>query len=205
MWTFIRRSRSDACSRTEQQLSAYIDQRLNPRELHQVDLHLADCQGCERQLQSLQATVDLLHQLPQASAPRSFRIAQPEPARRWTPVPVLRLATAAAAMLLIMAFTADLTNLFDTSPSPLDQQAGTYSYTDNRSAAIEGDNLTRFWGSPPNDSQQLNPPSAELPETAEAGWVRPLVYGLAVVVVVLGSISVWLWLKPKRRTGHRAA
>lgn len=202
MWTVFRRFKRDDCCRTEQRLSAYIDRRLTPQELHEVELHLTACHSCEKELQALQTTVDLLRQLPQVSPSRSFRIAQPQPSRRWAPLPALRLATAAAAMLLIMAFTADLVNLFDSSLSPVGEKAGTFSYTDNRSAtSMEGDNQTDFTGLSPNDGQELNPPSDELLKATEAGWVHPLEYGLAGAVFVLGGITAWLWLKPRRRTG----
>lgn len=205
MRTVLRRFKRDDCSRTAQRLSSYIDRRLNPPELHQVELHLTACRGCQKKLEALQTTVDLLHRLPQASPSRSFRIARPEPSRRWTPLPVLRLATAAAAILLILAFTADLVNLFDTSLSPVGEKNDTYSYTDNRSAALgEEDNQTGFAGLP-NDGQELSPTSDGALESTEAGWVRPLEYGLAGLVVVLGGVTAWLWLKPKRRTKHLPA
>lgn len=197
------RFRKDDCASTKQRLSAYIDRRLSPQELHLVELHLADCRNCQNQLHALQATVDLLHRLPQVSAPRSFRIAQPEPARRWTPVPVLRLATVGAAMLLILAFTADMVNLFDASLSPADQKADIYSYNDNRSAAMEGDNGADAGILSPSDGQEPDLPSDGALGPTEAGWVRPLEYGLAGLVVVLGGVTAWLWLRPRRRPGHR--
>jgi hypothetical protein len=202
MWNKLAGLRKDDCGRTKQRLSAYLDRRLSPEDQRRVKQHLADCHGCQEELRSLEATVALLHLLPQVSPSRSFRIAQPEPTRRWTPVPALRLATAGAAMLLIMAFTADLTNFFDASQSPIDQKWGP-SYTDNRSTAREGDNGADAGVLSPDDVREPGAPSGELAGTTEAGWVRPLEYGLAGVVIVLGGITSWLWLRPKRRPGHR--
>jgi hypothetical protein len=204
MWKITARFRKDDCASTKQRLSAYIDRRLSPQELHLVELHLADCRNCQNQLHALQATVDLLHRLPQVSAPRSFRIAQPEPACRWTPVPVLRLATVGAAMLLILAFSADMVDLFDTPLSPVGQEGTNFSYNDNRSTAMEGVNGAGAGILSPSDGQEPDLPSDGALGSTEAGWVRPVEYGLAGLVVVLGGITAWLWLRPKRRSSHRA-
>ena len=202
MWRILAGLRRDDCSRTRQRLSAYLDGQLSAGNLHQVEEHLAMCHGCQEELRSLEATVALLHRLPQASPCRSFRIPRTEPSRRWAPVPALRLATVGAAMLLILAFTADMVNFFDTPLSPVGQGGTNFSYNDNRSAAIEGDNKADAGTLSPGDGQELGPPSDEALGSTEAAWVRPLVYGLAGTVVLLGGITAWLRLRPKRRTGH---
>jgi hypothetical protein len=204
MWNKLAGLRKDDCGRTKQRLSAYLDRRLSPEDQRRVEQHLADCRGCQEELHSLEATVALLHRLPQVSPSRSFRIARTEPSRRWTPVPALRLATVGAAMLLIMAFTADLTNFFDASQSPIDQKWGP-SYTDNRSTAMEGYNKADAGTLTPGDGQEPGLPSDGALGSTEAAWVRPLVYGLAGLVVVLGGVTAWLWLRPKRPPKHRAA
>jgi hypothetical protein len=204
MWNKLAGLRKDDCGRTKQRLSAYLDRRLSPEDQRRVEQHLADCRGCQEELHSLEATVALLHRLPQVSPSRSFRIARTEPSRRWTPVPALRLATVGAAMLLIMAFTADLTNLFNVSPSPMDDKAGITFNADNRSTAMEGDSTVPFGYPAPSNGEETDRPSDDvLGNREEADWVRPLEYGLAGVVIVLGSITTWLWLRPKRRPGHR--
>jgi len=170
-----------------------------------MEHHLAECHGCQERLQALQTTVDLLHRLPQVSPPRSFRIARPEPSRRWTPVPALRLATAGATMLLILAFTADVVNFFDTPLSPAGQEGTTFSYNDNRSTAIWGDKEADAGTLSPGNGQEPGLPSDGATGSTEAAWVRPLVYGLAGTVVLLGGITAWLWLKPKRRASHDLA
>ena len=201
MWRILARFRKDGCGRTKQRLSAYLDRQLSPGDLHRMELHLAGCRGCQEELHSLEATVALLHRLPQVAPSRSFRIAGAEPSRRWTPVPVLRLATAGAAMLLVMAFTADLTNFFDASQSPIVQKWGP-SYTDNRSTAMEGDNKADGATGSSTDGQDTDLPPEGALSTTEAAWVRPLEYSLAGLVVVLGGVTAWLWLRPKRRASH---
>ncbi len=206
MRTILARFRKGDCDRTRQQLSSYLDRQLRSEELHRVEQHLAHCHSCQEELRSLEATVALLHRLPQVAPSRSFRIAGAEPSRRWTPVPALRLATVGAAMLLIMVFAADLTNLFSVSPSPMDDKAGITFNADNRSTAMEGDSTAVFGPSSPSPSngEETDRPSDNvLGTTEEADWIRPLEYGLAGLIVVLGGVTAWLWLKPKRRTGHR--
>ncbi len=205
MRTILARFRKGDCDRTRQQLSSYLDRQLRSEELHRVEQHLAHCHSCQEELRSLEATVALLHRLPQVAPSRSFRIAGAEPSRRWTPVPALRLATVGAAMLLIMVFAADLTNLFSVSPSPMDDKAGITFNADNRSTAMEGDTKVPQWGpSAPSNGEDTDQLSGDvLGTTEEADWIRPLEYGLAGLIVVLGGVTAWLWLKPKRRTGHR--
>jgi len=201
MWNILARFRNGDCARNRQQLSAYLDRQLSSEELHRVEQHLTDCHSCQEELRSLKATVALLRRLPQVTPSRNFRIAGTEPSRRWAPVPALRLAMVGAAMLLILAFTADMVNFFDTPLSPVGQEGTNFSYNDNRSAAIWGDKEADAGTLTPSDGQELGPSSDEVLGSTEAAWVRPLEYGLAGLVVVLGGVTAWLWLKPKRRTG----
>jgi hypothetical protein len=204
MWTVFRRFRSDKCSRTKQRLSAYIDLCLSPQELNEVESHLAACPDCQKELESLQATAAVLRQLPQVSPPRSFRIAQEERSGRWTALPVLRLATAAAAVLLVMAFTADLVNLFETGPSSLGQEDDTSYYswsTDNSrdSTSLGVENETNQFQVYSDNKRALAVVQGEEFKATEAAWVRPLEYSLAGVFVVLGGVTSALWLKSKSK------
>jgi len=102
-------------------LSGYIDRRLNPEELTQVEEHLRTCQGCREEQESLRATVVLLHRLPEVTPSRSFAVApvKPLPGRR--ALRGLRFATAGAAVLLVLAFAADWTDFFKKNPSSMPQ------------------------------------------------------------------------------------
>ncbi len=116
MWQAFRRFKKDECSRTRAMLSGYMDRRLNPEELTRVEEHLRTCQGCREELESLRATVALLHRLPEVTPSRSFAVApvKPVPGRR--ALRGLRFATAGAAVLLVLAFAADRTDLFQQNP-----------------------------------------------------------------------------------------
>jgi len=96
----------------EDRLSAYLDGELAPQEQDAVTRHLATCQACQWDLDTLQVTVQWTSELPTFPLPRVFTIpapAQPERAtrRRWSFVPVLQGATALVALLLFFAVAGD--------------------------------------------------------------------------------------------------
>jgi anti-sigma factor RsiW len=96
----------------EERLSAYLDGELAPRERDAVERHVATCQACQWDLDTLRQTVEWMRELPTVPIPRVFTIpvpAQPErvPQRRWRLVPVLQAATALVALLLVFAVSGD--------------------------------------------------------------------------------------------------
>lgn len=96
----------------EERLSAYLDGELAPGEHEAVERHLATCQACQWDLDTLQTTVQWMGELPTVPLPRVFTIpapAQPERTarRRWGFMPVLQGATALVALLLFFAVAGD--------------------------------------------------------------------------------------------------
>jgi anti-sigma factor RsiW len=96
----------------EERLSAYLDGELAPREQDAVERHLATCQECQWDLDTLQHTVQLMSELPAVPLPRVFTIPAPaEPERisrrRWNFLPLLQGATALVALLLFFAVAGD--------------------------------------------------------------------------------------------------
>jgi predicted anti-sigma-YlaC factor YlaD len=95
----------------EEQLSAYLDGELLPRERKAVEQHLADCPSCRWHLKTLRQTVQWTSELPTVRVPRTFTIpvpARPAPAvRRSRFVPVLQGATALVALLLFFVVAGD--------------------------------------------------------------------------------------------------
>src|SRR4030042_2226814 len=201
MWTVFGRFKRDNCSKTKLRLSAYMDQRLSPQALDEVESHLVACHSCQKELGSLQTTVALLHRLPEMLPLRSFRIAQVEPSSRRTAMPLLRLATAATAVLLVMAFTADLTNLFATSPSSIGQDWGDSAGRDTTSPTVE--NQTNSGQITSDNEGDLGPGSEEHLDATEAGWGRPLEYSLAGLGILLGGVASGLWLKSKSKGSEK--
>lgn len=110
------------CKRVRERLSSYIDRRLSSRESEEVSNHLKVCEKCRQELESLEATVYLLHQLPQISTPRSFAVAKPvEGKKSYLPgLPSfgwLRPVAAAVLIALVALLVCDFSGLFLTQKS----------------------------------------------------------------------------------------
>ena len=112
MWQAFWRPKNE-CSRTRDVLSGYVDRGLSREETARVEEHLSRCQGCREELESLRATVALLHRLPEVTPSRRFAVApvKPLPGRRV--LPALRFATAGVVLLLIAAFAVDGAGAFE--------------------------------------------------------------------------------------------
>ena len=105
--------RIDGHNRIRTLLSSYIDDQVSADEAARVEAHLAGCDECREELESLRMTVQLLSELPVLELPRSFALEtapEPEPSfagRLWT----ARLATSAAAALLVALIAGDATGI----------------------------------------------------------------------------------------------
>lgn len=104
--------RRSECAQVKELLSPYFDRRLGAREQAQVEAHLARCVACRAELESLRATIELLHNLSSVPVPHSFALReapQPRGATGWTIlVSPLRYATAVATVLLLALFLGDV-------------------------------------------------------------------------------------------------
>jgi hypothetical protein len=99
--------------RITEMLSLYIDGELSSGDRARVEEHLAECDDCIWELETLRQTVDLMGQLPKVPVPRAFTIYEtPRPRpfglfqARWV-YTYLKGATALAAALLILVLAAD--------------------------------------------------------------------------------------------------
>jgi anti-sigma factor RsiW len=97
---------------TPEQLTAYLDGDVTTGERVRMDDHLRTCRDCRRELTELRATVVVLNRLPQYRPRRSFQLTPERIAamRPWwerfgfrllPALPALRVATVAAAILLV--------------------------------------------------------------------------------------------------------
>jgi hypothetical protein len=107
----FRRKGEPVCRKVRGMLSEYIDNRLDGENKSLVERHLETCEACSNELESLRVTVQLLHRVPEVSAPRSFTVTVPQPRResafgpasmRW-----LRPATAIVAIALVVLLMGD--------------------------------------------------------------------------------------------------
>ena len=115
MWTIKRRHQHI----TADTLSEYLDGRIDGPALARLERQLAACGVCRDELESLQATVMLLRDLPVEVPGRSFIMAAPPPEPApFRPSPPARVpqwvyagAASMAAILLAVLVTADTTGL----------------------------------------------------------------------------------------------
>ena len=85
---------------TLEELSAFVDNELDPAEQARVAEHVAGCQECQARLDGLRQTAHAVRALPMETPPRRFTIpAQRRQAWRWAPVGWI--GSAAVALLLI--------------------------------------------------------------------------------------------------------
>lgn len=94
-------------------LSAYLDNALSARERQTVEAHLAVCDHCRWNLETLRQTVQWTRELPSVPLPRVFTIPAPAPARS-RPVRrrnwgfgLLQGATALVALFFVVAVLGD--------------------------------------------------------------------------------------------------
>lgn len=197
--------RNRGCDRVRNLLSAYMDGYLSPEETERVKTHLEECQRCREELDSLQATVDLVRCLPIVTAPRSFEVAVPRLIPRPAFFGTLRLATAVAAVFLAFFFTADVTHLFVESVptqvcqpevTPLPLPATVEPLTGPSEGALEN---------PTPSENILEPlPTPGIPPEVNVlgkkpGWLWPLELAFMGLVIVLGGMNLFIWERWRRK------
>ena len=169
--------RKSECQEIQGMLSLYIDGMLSPLEREKLESHIEGCEACRWELESLEATVNLLQRVAMVSPPRSFALAEVAPKRRPAAFGTLRVATAVAVLVLAFLFLGDALHLFG--------------------AGLIGERL----------APQVTPTAGEVldmggapPEGEGYVWpLRQLELALLGVVVVLGGATAILW--QKRRKG----
>lgn len=99
-------------ARDRELLSAYLDDRLAPRERKTLETRLAAEPALQQELSELRSTVHALRSLPKLRVPRNYTLtpeAAGKPRRSFTPLfPVLRLATALATVLFAFVVGVDM-------------------------------------------------------------------------------------------------
>jgi hypothetical protein len=113
---------------TDEQLSLFLDDRLDSPEVDTVNRHLQSCDECHRSLQELTAAVQALRTLPVPPLPRSFQIVEPPKVSLWSRlfgsgVALQGLAAAAAALFVVLLSTDMWSSYSNAGIVPLAQPA----------------------------------------------------------------------------------
>jgi len=114
MKNWFKRFYKTECSRTKEQLTSYLDGELGDGERERVELHLESCRSCREECDSLRQTVSLLHNMPEVSSERTFRIDEKNVAQKTGDRKLLILYRAAAgvAVILLLVCIGDFGHLF---------------------------------------------------------------------------------------------
>jgi anti-sigma factor RsiW len=101
-------------------LSPYIDRRLDKPQMATLEEHLATCGPCQKELQTLTATVSLLQALPHATPRRSFTLMERPEVSRAAPAYLwgMRAATAMASVALVLLLAGDILGTFSRDVAP---------------------------------------------------------------------------------------
>ncbi len=107
----MRLFRSSGHAKWQEDLSAYVDARLEPAPRQALERHLEECDACRQELEELRSVVALLRRVPQVSAPRSFELTAAPTKTPWWGVLTMApigYSTAVAALLLMGIAIGDL-------------------------------------------------------------------------------------------------
>ena len=104
-------------------------------------------------------------------------------------------------MLLVLAFTADLTNLFATTPQPTEQRGSSSSQL----SPGESDNENYSSDKAGQDGGVNSEDELSLSAGEEGRWLRPLEYSLSGTVVVLGGAAIIIWQKSRRERAREVS
>jgi predicted anti-sigma-YlaC factor YlaD len=56
-----------SCQQVVELVTDYLENSLLPEMLIRLEVHVAECPGCENYIEQMQLTIDMLHQIAQAS------------------------------------------------------------------------------------------------------------------------------------------
>lgn len=185
----IRKTDTVNCADVRRHLSTFLDCELTLDKQAAIQRHVDNCRDCREELRSLEATVALLRHLPAAAPVRPIASPDFRPSRAYRAVPALGMVTVMVSLLLVFTFTADLTNLFQTTPT-------TFDISDNSESEIGGRSTLDIYGSPQNGDPDQDGENPAL--SAQSTWVRPLEYSLAGTAVALGGFTFILWHRSRR-------
>jgi anti-sigma factor RsiW len=120
-----------AAERRQEQLSAYVDGQLSPRERQHFEREMGADAALRQEVEQQQMIKSQLRRLPRRRAPRNFTLnpslyGRPQPQTATWLYPAARTATALAAFFFVLALVLELAGLFAADPraAPVAMEAG---------------------------------------------------------------------------------
>ena len=113
------------CEKIQEMFSPYLDDKLEAVQQDMVKYHVELCGTCQRQLESLRITRELLHCVPFVPVPRSFVLAEFPARRSWISLDIpaipsidlMRIAAAAAVIAFAIVVSLDFSGIFSQQES----------------------------------------------------------------------------------------
>lgn len=186
-------------------LNAYFDGELHGHRLHQVEEHLAECEACQKELDSIANISNLLHEVPLPDSPSPERFAAqvnlllpqkrtPPPQRSlfeigWWMIPVGLLA--AWVFISTAILLGDAVNVAKTL-GLLDKT--TASFISAPSGTVDVSSTLGEFGMLQGNSMKW----AETTESYTRGWFPQIVLQASVALLYLVWIAVW-WARHTRQ------
>lgn len=215
------------CRKIQGMLSEYIDDRLDREKKTIVERHLESCETCSQELASLKMTVQLLHEVSEVPAPRSFTIPVPQPTRervigpsslRWLR-PATVVATIALVALLVIDFVPALqqgggvneaSRMIVATSSPSGEGNVTFggaivappAPTQDGTEKDGKDVIQSLPTNVPQGEEALGPPSTS-GEQGENWPLRQIEIGLGALVVVLAGLTIFAIRRRRSKVGIR--
>ena len=190
-------------------LNAYLDGELRGRRLHQVEEHLAECEACQAEFESLQGISSLLHEVPagEFTANETF-VSQvnlllpqhPVSSRRrkilevgWWMVPV--------GLLLAWIFVSTTILVSD-----MVSVANNFGLLDNVNVLTSDTSNNAYWTSTLGQFGLLEGNSlqwAEMTESISRNLIPQIFWQVSIALLYLTWIAIW-WARQRRQGNGQA-
>jgi len=178
-------------------LNAYLDGELKGRRLNQVEVHLAECEACQAELESLQGLSSLLHEVParEFTANETF-VAQVNLLLPQRPVTATRRKALEAGWWMIpvgllLAWIFVNTNIL---VSDVVSTANNFGLLDNANLLVSDTSSNSYWTSTLGQFGLLqgnNLQWAERTESISRNLIPQLVWQVSIAILYLTWIAIW--------------